>query len=335
MKALKKIIFVLIAIVAVLFVITLFLPSDVTVSNKMTVNAPAEVCYDQVADLKNWEKWSPWSDMDPTMKVTYGETTSGVGASYSWAGEKSGEGTLTVSDAVPAKSLKTALDFGPQGKGSGEWTFNEEEGATDVTWSFTAHMGSNPIGKMMGLFMEKQMTPMMMEGLSGIKEIAEATPAAPEINIAETSVNGGYAMTMRKTVSQDEMEATISACKAAIQTVIADQGLEMQGHPFTIYHAWDPPTNVDMEIGIQVTSKGKTAGDVTAIDMPSGMAVMGQHYGSHDKLGDVHYAIDEWMKSNGKAPAGAPWEVYVTDPTTVSDPSQVLTEVYYPIGSAE
>jgi AraC family transcriptional regulator len=37
------------------------------------------------------------------------------------------------------------------------------------------------------------------------------------------------------------------------------------------------------------------------------------------------------MKSQGLEPAGAPWEVYVTDPGAEPDPSKWRTDIFFPV----
>jgi len=47
-------------------------------------------------------------------------------------------------------------------------------------------------------------------------------------------------------------------------------------------------------------------------------------HGAYDK-------IKEYLKSNKLEQTGMTREVYVTDPVTVSDASQILTKIYVPI----
>ena len=44
------------------------------------MNVKAKVIFDQVNDLKMWEKWSPWVEGDSTIKVTYQGPGKGIGA---------------------------------------------------------------------------------------------------------------------------------------------------------------------------------------------------------------------------------------------------------------
>jgi effector-binding domain-containing protein len=55
------------------------------------------------------------------------------------------------------------------------------------------------------------------------------------------------------------------------------------------------------------------------------------HRGPYDTLHEAYAAIEEWMKGEDLTPAGPPWEVYITDPTAVQDPTEWETEVYWPV----
>jgi AraC family transcriptional regulator len=55
--------------------------------------------------------------------------------------------------------------------------------------------------------------------------------------------------------------------------------------------------------------------------------------GPYDKLPEALAAIGDWIKQQGTAPGGAPWESYVTDPGNYPDPKDWKTEVFCPLTS--
>lgn len=58
---------------------------------------------------------------------------------------------------------------------------------------------------------------------------------------------------------------------------------------------------------------------------------MTTHTGPYDKLTKAHAAIQMWIAEQGRVPAGAPWESYVTDPADYPDPADWKTEIFWPI----
>ena len=54
-------------------------------------------------------------------------------------------------------------------------------------------------------------------------------------------------------------------------------------------------------------------------------------WGRTTPFGQTWSALTEWMASQGLQPAGAPWEVYVTDPGKVTDQSKWRTDIFFPV----
>ena len=151
----KRILAVLLIIIGVLLIVSVFLPKSMHVQRSITVNASPQIAYDQVNTLKNWEQWSPWYKMEPDMKLTYNNIPSGRGASYSWAGKKTGEGTLTISDCKQNETVVTMLDMKDQGQSTGGFTIAANAGGTDVVWYMDMTPGMNPLAKYMTVITER------------------------------------------------------------------------------------------------------------------------------------------------------------------------------------
>ncbi|MEO9032813.1 MAG: hypothetical protein ABI285_06180, partial [Ginsengibacter sp.] len=59
MRSVKLFVTALVVLLAFLFVITLFLPSQVTVSKSITINAAENKVTEQILDFNNWKNWYP------------------------------------------------------------------------------------------------------------------------------------------------------------------------------------------------------------------------------------------------------------------------------------
>jgi hypothetical protein len=167
-----------VAVVIVLFVVFVALqPSTFRVQRSMTINAPPEVIFKQVDTLKNWEAWSPWAKLDPTMKMTYEGPPSGEGASYSWVGNGNvGEGRMTIVESKPSTLTRFRLEFFKPFKGTNasEFNFKPEGGQTTVVWSMNGEL--NFVTKIFHLFMnmDKMVGGQFEQGLTSMKSIVEA-----------------------------------------------------------------------------------------------------------------------------------------------------------------
>jgi hypothetical protein len=77
MKAIRKIFFWLLGIAALLFIVGFFLPKSIAVERTATISARPEAVHALLNDMKTYDKWMTWNQMDPNMKKVYSEQTSG------------------------------------------------------------------------------------------------------------------------------------------------------------------------------------------------------------------------------------------------------------------
>ena len=63
---------------------------------------------------------------------------------------------------------------------------------------------------------------------------------------------------------------------------------------------------------------------------PGGKAAVYLYVGPYEELPKAHLALKEWMKKQGHAAAGPPWEVYLNNPRLVSR-EKLRTRVCYPV----
>jgi len=171
-------------------------PDTYHVERSVTVAAPPATVFGVVDDLATWKDWSPWDKRDPAMKKTLTATTTGVGASYSWEGNKEvGKGKMTIVDSRPNERVAHKLEFVEPFQSVAEVSFAlKPDGGdgTKVTWAMDGK--HNFISKAMNVVkpMDKMIGPDFEEGLSGLKRVAEARkaaapPPAPPVPVAEAA----------------------------------------------------------------------------------------------------------------------------------------------------
>src|SRR5258705_8370893 len=108
----KKILLVLVAVVAVILIAGAFQSDTYRVERSVTIAAPAAAVFPQINDLHASQAWSPWVKLDPNAKMTFDGPASGVGASNSWAGNKEiGEGRQTITESSANELVRLKLEF--------------------------------------------------------------------------------------------------------------------------------------------------------------------------------------------------------------------------------
>jgi hypothetical protein len=180
---LKKILLVLLAVVALFAIYVATRPSDYRVQRTVLVNAPTGKVFPLVVIFRRWEFWSPWAKLDPGMKVEFGGPKGGVGSTYSWKGnEKVGEGKMTMIGALPNQLVDIQLDFVKPWEQTANvrFDFKPEGDATRVTWTMSGKYDF--VGKLFAVFMDMDKTvgPDLEKGLAQLKELGERRQAADE-----------------------------------------------------------------------------------------------------------------------------------------------------------
>jgi hypothetical protein len=174
----KKILLGLVLVVGGFLVYASRRPDTYRVERSTKIEAPASVVYAQLEDFKAWGKWSPWDKLDPAMKKTYAGPPQGVGAIYSWEGNKKvGKGRMAITDAKAPTSLTLRLEFMEPFAAVANTSFKvtpEGDKASGVTWAMEGN--NNLIGKAWGVFMnmDKAIGGDFETGLTGLKAVAEA-----------------------------------------------------------------------------------------------------------------------------------------------------------------
>lgn len=174
MKILRAFVAAAVALIVILAAVGLILPSSYTVERSIVIDATTEDVHEYVGNLAKWDDWSPWKEEDPTLVVTLGEKSSGVGASQSWVGD-SGTGALTVTESSPAEGIKYDLLFdGGTYECVSSITYDRlQDGSTKVTWYMSGDMGRSVTGGYFAVLMDSMVGNMFDRGLSNLKREVE------------------------------------------------------------------------------------------------------------------------------------------------------------------
>lgn len=159
----------------VLIAIGMILPRQVNVARSIEIDAPADKIFPHINSLKLMAEWSPWMGRDPAMQATYNEVEDGKGAMMEWASEQRdvGSGKQEIVASTPNESVTTALDFGDMGLAEAKLALIETGGSTTVTWTLDSDMGVSPVGRWMGLMMDRWVGGDYEQGLTNLKTLVE------------------------------------------------------------------------------------------------------------------------------------------------------------------
>ena len=344
MKFLKRLLTIIVVLVAVLLLVSFFLPSKVHVERSLQMNGvkPASV-FAQLNDMKKYDNWMPWNQKDPDMKKTWGDKTAGAGASYSWESKVKdvGHGKMTITESVPGKLVKTDLDFMENGTAKGGWELSEKDGGTNVKWFMDSEASGGFFTKAMSkyffLFMDKMVGPDFEKGLASLQKAAEASPAMPtnmpepKMEIEEKHISTMNILYIKESAgSITEISKKLNNAYTEIGNFIKELGLKTTNAPMAFYKGETFPMEFDAAIAVNKLPPA-TKGRINTKLVMESRAVVVHFFGPYELLPKAYEKIEAWLKVNNKESNGAPYEVYIGDPQTMKDPYQVQTDVYMPI----
>ena len=136
---------------------------------------------------------------------------------------------------------------------------------------------------------------------------------------------------LREHVSMETIAEAIGGGFAEIARTLQAHGTAISGAPFIVYHdVIDEETDGDIEMCIPVAGPVESAGRVEAKTVSGGPVASTIHKGPYREIPPAYHALSSWISQNGHSMTGPPREIYLTDPTEVSE-VEILTEVDWPI----
>ena len=176
MRILKRILFVLLALIVVALIAALFVNKDYTITREVSINKPRTDVYNYIKYLKNQNEFSKWAKMDPNMKKTFTGTDATVGFVSAWEGNKDvGKGEQEIKGIKDGERVDYEIRFKKPMESVAQaymTTTAVNDNQTKVTWTFSGHM-PYPFNLMRLLGMEKMIGKDLQTGLDNLKAIQE------------------------------------------------------------------------------------------------------------------------------------------------------------------
>lgn len=162
------------------------LPSSKTIERVATIDAPIDRVFSLVASSEGYQSFNPYKAKDPDLKISMYGPSSGIGSGFAFDG-KDGKGTQTIVALEENRSVTMQIDLGAMGRPVTTFLLEPagllepassllepSSGATIVTWSTKSDFGMNPIGRVIGLFLDGMLGPDYETGLRKLGQASQA-----------------------------------------------------------------------------------------------------------------------------------------------------------------
>ncbi len=136
--------------------------------------------------------------------------------------------------------------------------------------------------------------------------------------------------TIRTTTTLANIGAALQEIYGAIEEYLKELGVQPAGAPFARFYSVGPQ-EIDVEAGFPLASEVHSRWRIRCSELPGGPAIATFHVGPYETMSAAYEALDEWAREHERETAGAPWEVYFSDPASVPDPAQWRTRVVQPL----
>ncbi len=175
MKILKIILIVFAVTIAIPLIAGLFIEKDFNIERQITINKPRNEVFQYVRYIKNQNRFSVWTNLDPNMKQEFRGIDGTVGFVSAWHSEDSGVGTgeQEIKAIREGERVEFELRFKKpfENTAMAYMTTEDTGNETLVKWGMNGHM--NYPMNVMSVLMRSTLGKDLQTGLNNLKNIME------------------------------------------------------------------------------------------------------------------------------------------------------------------
>lgn len=315
------------------------LPDKSQMQRSTLIAAPPATVYTVLNGFRQFNKWSPWAELDPNTAYTFEGPLTGVGARMSWISQDPnvGAGSQEILAAVPNQSITIKLVFADFATDNvSAYALAPVEGGTQVTWSYEGDAKGSILYRYFGLMTDSMIGPDYEKGLAKLKTLVESLPKA-DFSTAQIELLETQAQPIAYTyVELDAAQAAtvLAAAYAKVGAFMTLNQLKQAGAPMTVTHAFDEATRFwkcDAAIPVDRSDVASAPeSDVKVGASYAGKAVRIVHKGNLQAMEPSYAQLLAYMAAAGLESNGNSWEQYVTDPGAVPE-AELVTHIYSPV----
>ncbi|MEK6782313.1 MAG: SRPBCC family protein [Bacteroidota bacterium] len=163
-------------IVALLFILALFIKKEYTIYREIIINKPKQIVFDYVRQLKNQDNYSKWVMIDPNMKKEFRGTDGTVGFVYAWdsKNKNAGKGEQEIIKLIDGERIDIEVRFVKPFEGIATTPLTTEsvsDNQTKVRWQMNGK-SKYPMN-VMNAFMDSLLGKDLQKSLITLKGILE------------------------------------------------------------------------------------------------------------------------------------------------------------------
>lgn len=300
-----------------------------SVTKKQTINKPINDIYNNIANLSNWEKWSPWACIDKETIITADNEN------LSWTSQFTGSGIMKIVSKTD-NEIHINLEFIKPFSSKADVLFklrNNGNDTTDVTWNMQSSL------PLFMIFLRKLFKVMLGRdfdrGLTRLSYLCETgkVPSSLEFHDTPSHISSfkiaGISSKTHMSAIANNMNESMTKLKvlinqAKVTPIIGLCFVDKYQVVNEVMH---------YTVGAKYDGADISLGELQSKTIPAHKAIKITLHGSYEFLGDGWSAIHSrvrglGLKHNKQIP---PYEVYINGPHNTEKPEDYVTEIYMPV----
>jgi uncharacterized protein YndB with AHSA1/START domain len=175
MRPMTRLVLGVVALAGIFATVAVGLPSHVTVTRSVIINAPESAIFPYLNDLHQFGDWAPWTARDPQLALSYGGPQTGKGARVTWSSTvpSIGTGSMEITDSQPNRRIDLTVNFNGL-EGTSAYDIVPSGSGSKVTWSFGYESGTSPLKRWKALMLDSLVGTEYRAGLDRLKDKVEA-----------------------------------------------------------------------------------------------------------------------------------------------------------------
>lgn len=304
-KTILALAFLLVLLLALIY---LLIPNDLSVREKIQVNAPVDALFRKLQNPDQWEKWWP-------------DSSSGL----TWQGK-----TFHI-EKIMVNRFEIKADFQKAEVESLLTLDLADSNRTEITWVTPIQADWNPVTRVRQYFLQQECRETYQALLAICKSYYDKTENLYGFPIAIEQVPFRFATAWKRTINTEPTIADIYLMIDSVKAFIQRTGGTIAGDP--MYHSTlINPNSYEIQVAIPTDTKLPESGPFSSKwFLKGGLILAADVNGGPGTIQEAMRQVDLFVSDHHRGRVAIPFQGLKTDRRAEPDTSRWKSRVYFPI----
>jgi effector-binding domain-containing protein len=326
MKTIRRIIFIVLFLIAAFILSGFFLSRTITISVSQQIKSSPYKVYEQIYDLTNWNNWCIWLKDSTLSELGLEKTNSATLNQISFYNPHLGNCAIKTTNYKPFDSLSFITEFNKFGNATIKFTFGKQDSVTRLLCTFNSDLGNNPMNRWISLYYRQKLITDLESNLSNLSYIIDKQKNNSIIPFEE-HFSQRFMLYDTITISASQSITMIPEMYSKIGKYLKKNKIKISGHP-AICSSNLNDTMRFIKAGFIVDTLANIRYIHPLIPVK---AVVAKYSGSYNGIAAAYKEIEKYIFLKQLTFNGEIWEEYLNDPFVETDSSKWQTLIYYTV----